>query len=174
MPLPPTEPPGGRLRQIVFLIVLLAYFVLLYVSLGGLSPQAQFFPLITLSGVLFLWVLKLLATINPRLRSFVEPEAGLFQSSHQQAPDTSSSGRCGARRANAWVVWGWVVATLLGMYVFGFLAGMALAIVGYLRFIASETWKATLITAGVTVAFVYFVFVQAMHVDLTGGIWTQY
>ena len=70
------------------------------------------------------------------------------------------------------LAWAWVAGTLLCMYVFGFLIGTALAVFVYLRFIARESWFATLLTTAITSGFAYFVFARLMHVSLGWGLFT--
>jgi hypothetical protein len=169
-------------RQLGFLLVLLAYFGVLFFSMGDLSWEARLFPLITLGVVMVLWVLKLLATLNPAWRSWIEPGAGLFHvprtEREAEAAPAAGAPPAGAparrKRVPLWLVWGWVIASLVLMYLIGFLPGMAVAVICYLRVLTRETWKATLIATLITVGFVYFVFVRAMHVDLGSGLFTLF
>jgi Tripartite tricarboxylate transporter TctB family len=162
----------SQLRQLAFLALLLIYFLVLLFSMSDLSWEGRLFPLITLAGIGVLWLLKLLATLAPRLRPFIEPDAGLFRRpAHLAAAARPASGLRGARQqVRPLLAWGWVAGTLLGMYLTGFLIGTALAVLVYLRLIARETWLATLITTAVTTGFAYFVFDRLMHVSLGWGL----
>jgi hypothetical protein len=165
-------------KQLGFLAFLLVYFLVLYVSLGNLSWEAQLFPLITLGGVAFLWALKLLATVVPRWKAMLEPEVGLFhdlaQAESALHPEERPRGPSLARKIPPiWIVWGWLLATIGAMYLLGFFAGMALSIACYLRLVTRESWRVALITTAITGLFVYLVFSRAMHIDL-GASWLPF
>jgi hypothetical protein len=162
---------SGQRRQLAFLGVLLVYFLLLAFSMSDLSWEARLFPIITLSGVGLLWLLKGLATVVPRWRPFIEPDAGLFRRSEPLAPARPTPGLRSARHhVRPLLAWSWVAGTLLGMYLTGFLIGTALAILVYLRLIAGENWFATLLTTAITAGFAYIVFDRLMHVPLGWGL----
>lgn len=158
--MPPDSP--GRRAQIVFLVVLLIYGLSVAAQFGGLNEYATVFPLLVLSALAGLWVVKLVASLAPpRLAALLEPR-GILPRAARAA--TEEIGPTPSPRS----VWLWLGGTLATMMLFGFLIGTALAITAYLRVIARESWRVTAVAAVATTAFVYLVFTHAMRIELGG------
>ena len=155
----------GQAGQLVFLGILLLYGIILLFSLEGLPDGAKTFPILVLTGAVVLWTVKLVATLAPpRWRALIEPR-GLLPSVSALGSQTDASDKSTVAKPD-WLLWIWLLASLIAMLAFGFLAGSALSIVGYMRLIARSSWRPTIVATAVTVLFIYLVFGVALRVDL--------
>lgn len=64
----------------------------------------------------------------------------------------------------------WIGGLLLGIYLIGFLPGIFLFILAYLRFHAHHRWPKSVIVATVALAFIYGIFVVIFKADLFPGL----
>lgn len=159
---------GAVLGQGIFLLVLLTYLAALTVGLRGLPDDARLFPVIILCTAAVFLVLKAIAVASVRARRYLEPGVPLAVA-RAPLPDTGHGERArGARTAI--VAWLWVGAAVASMYLIGFLAGTGLSVLAYLRLVARDSWRASLIASGATLAFAYLVFARAMHIELDLGL----
>ena len=152
-------------RQLAFLLLLLGYGLVLVVSLQGLSEGARAFPIIVLVGTTLLWAVKLAATLAPASwRAVIEPRGIVPRVAAAQADRAMAAGEAGTR--GGWLLWLWLLASLVAMFALGFLLGSAASVLVYMKAIARTSWRAALLAAGATTAFVYLVFAEALRVDL--------
>ena len=156
----------GDWRQLAFLALLLIYALSLLLSLDGLLPGAQIFPLIVLSGAGLLWAVKLIATLAPPgVRAVIEPQGILPRLGSTREPASEEPDTTGWRRS-PWTLWLWLLGSLAAMYALGFLAGSALSIFVSMRLLNRASWRATLLTLAATLLFIQLVFAEALRVDL--------
>lgn len=158
--------PGGTAAQGVFLLVLLIYMLALTAGLGDLSSDARLFPVIILCLAAAFLAVKAVSVLSASARRYLEP--GLDDVAATARPAQSDAAPPGARKSVA--AWLWVIAAVASMYLLGFLAGTALSVLAYLRLVARDGWRASLIAAGATLAFAYLVFTRAMHIELEFGV----
>jgi len=160
--------PGGTLAQGIFLLALLAYVVALTAGLRELSPDARFFPSIILCVAAVFLALKAISVVSASARRYLEPGLDLVAATEPPATERDADKPRGARKAV--IAWLWVGAAVASMYLLGFLAGTGVSVLSYLRLVARDSWRASLIAAGATLAFAYLVFVRAMHIELDFGL----
>jgi hypothetical protein len=160
--------PGGTTAQALFLLVLLVYLLVLGGGLRELSQDARFFPGIILSIAAVFLALKAISVASAGARRYLEPGLDVPAAPTPTVPPGDAAAPRAARKAL--VAWLWVGAAVVSMYLLGFLAGTALSVLAYLRLVARDGWRASLIAAGATLAFAYLVFTRAMHIELEFGV----
>lgn len=160
--------PGGTAAQALFLCVLLAYLLVLGAGLRELSQDARFFPAIILSIAAVFLALKSISVASAGARRYLEPGLDALTAPTSSASAGDAAAPRGVRKAL--VAWLWVGAAVVSMYLVGFLAGTGLSVLAYLRLVARDGWRASLIAAGATLAFAYLVFTRAMHIELEFGV----
>jgi hypothetical protein len=112
--------------------------------------------------------LKAISVASAGARRYLEPGLDLPAAPTPTVPPGDAAAPRAARKAL--VAWLWVGTAVVSMYLLGFLAGTALSVLAYLRLVARDGWRASLIAAGATLAFAYLVFTRAMHIELEFGV----
>jgi len=169
----------GRIAQAVFLFTIAVYMAALLSDIPVLSSGARFFPILILGLAAIFVVLKAVSVGSPAAGRYLEPDIatgleagqpfageGPGSSNDQHAEDEGAP----AGRARLITAWLWVAGAVASMYLVGFLVGMTVSILVYLRFVAFETWRTSAIVSGATLAFAYLVFARAMHIEFDLGL----
>lgn len=167
---------GERIAQGAFLAGLTVYLIILALELPELSKGARLFPAIILVASAVFVALKALSTFNTRAARYLEPELGSIKREVGPGEDRGSqavprSDPVAAR--HPWfpvAAWLWVTGAVAAMYAFGFLAGIGVSVLVYMRTLGGDGWRVSLFVAGITTLFAYLVFVRAMHIELDFGL----
>jgi len=112
--------------------------------------------------------LKAISVASPSARRLLEPDA--HRGLAPVAPAPTAQPMPSRAVARPLVAWTWVGGTVVLMYLVGFLAGTGLAVLAYLRFVSHDSWPVAAAVSGGTFAFVWLVFVRAMHIELDLGL----
>jgi TctA family transporter len=163
--------PQGLNVDTAFSIVILAAFIAAIVVASGWEFGARLMPLVIAWGAIIFLVLQLCSILFvTRVRETAGAAAG---GSAAAEPETAMhfditvdfkglEGREIFRRGMRY--FGWCLFFLAAAATIGFLPGMLLFLVGYMRFEGRESWKTTLIIASATWIFSYGLFHLFLHI----------
>src|SRR5262249_1550215 len=147
------------------------YIIVLALNLSELSRDAAFFPKILLIGAGLLAAMKLASLLSMRARRLFEPEL-FIQAQAQELPETEIDETIleEDKGVPAWAAWSWLLGTMLVITFFGILIGSGISCFAYIYMSAKRSLVPALMTAAITVAFLYLVFVEAMRIELGYGV----
>lgn len=183
-----------KLSSMVMTLVMLTIFVVLIFIASGYPANARFMPFVVGLPAIALCLLQLALDIREKRRVAV---AGDQRSSIEAAQETVS--RIAGRQVDfdiahepppviveaaplteaqtvrrEFVLWGYFLAFIVGILLFGFWVAIPVFLVTFLRFQAKSTWRTSLIMGlAASVAF-FLIFEKGLRVSLHPGFVTGY
>lgn len=149
--------------SLIFSFVLFSFVLILVILDFGYPRQARLVPLIIGVPTLFLIVYVIVGEAwMPRLLKHFETDITKIatgQPAHALAPRPS---RTDTHRSGGWksvvVIIAWMIVLLITVFLFGFLIGLPLFILAYLKVQARAGWTSGLLVSAIAALFFYLGF----------------
>ncbi len=183
--------------SLVMSIIMLAIFMVFVGIASGYPADARFMPFVVGIPAIALCLLQIVLDVRQR-RQVAEPAADAgdarsqfeaaeerisrmagrkveFEVAHQDLPvegEPHLSPRETVRRELA--LWGWFLAFVAGVLLFGFWVSIPIFLIAFLRFQAEASWRTALILGIPATIILFLAFEKAFRIELHPGFLTQY
>ena len=147
---------------IVFTVVMLAIVAAMVGVAAQYPPDSRFMPWVVGIPAIALCLVQIALDLRARRR----PQDG------DEDPATRESEPPGTLRREA-AMWGFFVALVAGILLFGFLVAVPLFVLAFLRVWARASWPLALGLVAAACVILYLVFVQGLNVALHQGFVTE-
>jgi hypothetical protein len=178
-------------RSTMTFVMLVIFVVMVWVA-AGYPPNSRFMPFVVGLPAIGLCLLQLVLDARERRRApqAADPRGGFekaeesisrmagrkveFEIAHEPLPmgPPELSARETVRRELA--LWGWFLAFVGGILLFGFWPTIPVFLVGFLRFQAGATWRTTLLLGLGATALLIGVFEFVFRLDVHQGFLTEF
>jgi hypothetical protein len=155
-----------RIPDTVFVFCLLAFTVLTGILALGYSPRGRLYPLIVISVLFVLLILKLAVLIGPKAAARLEvhgidlPDQVLNETDRVHKTKWQIELRIIA----------WLFLLLVLVMLLGFLYTIPIFLLVFIRFQGKHSWKLAILCGLAVFAFIYLMFVTLLSVSFPPGL----
>jgi hypothetical protein len=154
----------------VMTVVMLVIFVGLVVTAGGYPAGARLMPLIVGIPAIGLCLLQVMLDVrrraDPGIVAAASPEQSVFNPEEAMAP--------GVRAQREFVLWGYFLAFIGGILLFGFWVAIPVFLVTFLRHQARASWRMALLLTICATTILYVALERTFLIELHRGFVTEY
>jgi hypothetical protein len=172
-------------------VAMLVIFIAFVATASGYPADARFMPFVVGIPAIVIGLLQLLLDVRERRKVEAPAESRSelekaeeevsrivghhvdFEVAHEQLPHIeTSSPQQQARRE--FIVWGYVIAYILGVVLFGFRPAIPILLVSFLRFYAKLSWRNALLFGLAGALVIWLIFERILGMQLHDGLVTEY
>lgn len=165
--------PKTNIYEVVLVVFLLSGSGAALVAALGYSARGRLFPVIVIVLLIIMLALKLFAIFSPKVASRIDIQGIEFP--EHKTPREAGEGA--EEQLGAIAVWPkeimmifWLLFLLGCIYLAGFLPAVPAFLFLFLKFQGKHSWRVSILTSLVVLAFVYGMFGIVLSVEFPGGI----